>query len=64
VASNEQKSLGIELQGLGDRILSGVEDVEAQLPANWLKGLTYQEERFFPKGSCRDYYFRENNIIS
>jgi len=64
VASNEQKSLGIELQGLGDRILSGVEDVEAQLPANWLKGLTYQEERFFPKGSRRDYYFRENNIIS
>ena len=64
VTSNKQKSLGIELQGLGDRILSGVEDVEAQLPSGWLKGLEYEEERFFPKGSRRDYYFRENNIIS
>ena len=64
VTSNKQKSLGIELAGLSERVLSGIEDVEAQLPANWLKGLTYQEERFFPKGSGRDYYFRENNIIS
>jgi hypothetical protein len=64
VTSNEQKSLSLSLEGLSERVLSGVEDIEAQVPKNWLKGLLYDEDRFFPKGQWRDYYFRENNAIS
>ena len=64
VSSNQHKSLSFSLENLSERVLSGVEDVESQVPYGWLKGVKYVEEDFFPKGSGRDYYFTENNIIS
>jgi len=64
VSSNQHKSLSFSLENLSERVLSGVEDIESQVPYGWLKGVKYVEEDFFAKGSGRDYYFRENNIIS